>query len=215
MKNKTDFACIWSGGKDACLAMYRLIQAGYKVEYLVTMMEADGQLSRAHALPLHLLQTQAKALGLPLLAQPADDYKKAYLEALAFLKTHDINNAVFGDIDLQAHRDWQEEIGEIADFNMLFPLWEEAHEKLVYEFIDAGFKTVIIAVKEDLLDDSFLGKRLDKTTIKNLEDKGVDICGEDGEFHTFVIDGPIFSHEVAINQGGIFSKNGYRFLSFN
>ena len=206
------FVCVWSGGKDACLAMHRMSLSGSRPQQLLTMMEADGVTSRAHALPLKLLEEQASALGLPLLAQSATDYKEAYLSALATLKTKGISDAVFGDIDLQAHKDWQQEVGEIAGFNMHFPLWEEEHESLVYEFLEAGFETVIIAIKQDQLDKSFLGKTLNHATIKLLEKEGVDICGEGGEFHTFVVYGPMFSKRVNLKPKGSFSKNGYDFL---
>lgn len=208
------FVCVWSGGKDACLAMYRMSLSGVQPSYLLTMMEADGVTSRAHALPLELLERQAEALGLPFLAQPATDYKQAYLDALARLKTHGINDAVFGDIDLQAHKDWQEEIGELAGFTMHFPLWEEGHEKLVHEFLEAGFETVIVAVKHEVLDASFLGRTLNYKTLKDLESMGIDICGEGGEFHTFVVDGPLFSNRVELQAKGYFSKKGYEFLKF-
>ena len=206
------FASSWSGGKDACLATYRMIQAGNKPQFLLTMMEADGKHSRAHALPRKLLQEQADALGIPLLSQAADNYKDSYIKALNALKTKGIKDAVFGDIDLQAHKDWQEEIAEIVGFKMHFPLWEESHEKLVYEFIDAGFITTIIAVQQGVLEQAFLGRKLDRETLAELEEKGIDICGEGGEFHTFVTDGPIFSKAVNLEPKGMFSQNGYDFL---
>jgi len=206
------FVSAWSGGKDACLATYRMMQQGHKPKALLTMMEADGQSSRAHALPLRLLKSQAGSLNIPLFAQAADDYKKSYLEALTQLKNEGIKDAVFGDIDLQAHRDWQEEMADIVDYKMHFPLWEEPHENLVYEFVDAGFKTIIIAVQQGVLDKAYLGRLLNRETLQELEKSGVDICGEGGEFHTFVVDGPIFSKEVTIKPNGIFSQNGYDFL---
>ncbi len=206
------FASSWSGGKDACLATYRMIQAGNKPQFLLTMMEADGKHSRAHALPRDLLQAQADALGIPLLSQAADNYKDSYIEALNTLKTKGIKDAVFGDIDLQAHKDWQEGIAEIVGYSMHFPLWEESHEKLVYEFIDAGFITTIIAVQQGVLEQAFLGRKLDRETLAELKEKGIDICGEGGEFHTFVTYGPIFHKAVAIKPKGVFSQNGYDFL---
>ena len=206
------FASSWSGGKDACLATYRMIQAGNKPQFLLTMMEAGGEHSRAHALPRKLLQTQADALGIPLIAQAADNYKDSYIEALNSLNEKGVNNAVFGDIDLQAHKDWQEEIAEIVGFTMHFPLWEESHEKLVYEFIDAGFITTIIAVQQGVLEQNFLGRTLDRKTLIELEAKGIDICGEGGEFHTFVTYGPMFSKAVSIEPKGILSQNGYDYL---
>lgn len=206
------FASSWSGGKDACLATYRMIQAGNEPRFLLTMMEADGKHSRAHALPRKLLQAQADALNIPLFTQAADNYKDSYIEALNTLKTKGITDAVFGDIDLQAHKDWQEEIAEIVGFTMHFPLWEEPHDKLVYEFIDAGFITTIIAVQQGVLGQEFLGRALDQETLAELEGRGIDICGEGGEFHTFVTDGPIFSQAVTIRTTGIFSQNGYDFL---
>ena len=209
-----DFAVSWSGGKDACLALYRMKQAAHAPKFLLTMMEKDGLTSRAHALPLVLLQQQADALGIPFIPQPADDYKSSYIEALKSLKADGVADIVFGDIDLQAHRDWQEEIAQIVNCNMHFPLWEESHEKLVYEFIDAGFETTIIAVQQGVLEPSFLGRKLDAPTLKELEKIGVDICGEGGEFHSFVTNGPLFSNEVRLDSNGTFTKNGYDFLRF-
>ncbi len=208
----TDFVSSWSGGKDACLATYRMIQSGHKPKALLTMMEADSLHSRAHALPVNLLKAQAAALNIPLITQAADDYKKCYIEALNQLKKSGIKDAVFGDIDLQAHKDWQEEIGELVGYKMHFPLWEESHQKLVYEFVDAGFNTVIIGVKQDVLEQDFLGKTLNYETLESLDKKGIDICGEGGEFHTFVTDGPIFEQGLTLEPKGVFSQNGYDFL---
>jgi len=209
----TDFVCSWSGGKDACLALYRMMQQGHQPKYLLTMMQADGKTTRAHALAVNILQEQANSLGISLITQAAENYKKSYVSALEKLKTKGITDAVFGDIDLQAHRDWQEEIAELTGYEMHFPLWEESHETLVHEFIDAGFKSVIIAVQQKSLGRKFLGKVLNAETLGLLEEEGVDICGEGGEFHTLVVDGPIFSAKVEINPtGDTFSDFGYDFL---
>ena len=130
----------WSGGKDACLALYRAMQTGHQPQALLTMLEADGSRSRAHALRPEVLQQQAAAMGLPLIMPSVrwEGYRPVYVQALSEAKAQGAEALISGDIDLQAHRDWLEEVGEEVGLNVLFPLWEDTHSALLEEFHAVG-----------------------------------------------------------------------------
>lgn len=207
----------WSGGKDACLALYRAMQTGHQPQALLTMLEADGSRSRAHALRPEVLQQQAAAMGLPLIMPSVtwEGYRPVYVQALSEAKAQGAEALISGDIDLQAHRDWLEEVGEEVGLNVLFPLWEDTHSALLEEFHAVGFTTHIIAVKLGVLDESWLGRKLDAQAMHELETIDVDVCGEGGEFHTFVTDGPLFSRPLNIRALGSFTgEYNYTFLNF-
>lgn len=208
----------WSGGKDACLALYRSIQAGHQPHALLTMLEADGLRTRAHALPVAVLQQQAAAMGLPLITPPVtwEGYRPVYVQALNAAKQQGAEALISGDIDLWAHRDWLEAIGVETGLQVLFPLWDNAHPLLLEEFLAAGFTTHIIAVKQGVLDASWLGRKLDAQAMQELAVLGVDVCGEGGEFHTFVTDGPLFAYPLKMVPTGSFDgEHRYTFLDFH
>ncbi|OQX06416.1 MAG: hypothetical protein BWK73_30950, partial [Thiothrix lacustris] len=183
------------------------MQTGHQPQALLTMLEADGSRSRAHALRPEVLQQQAAAMGLPLIMPSVtwEGYRSVYVQALSEAKAQGAEALISGDIDLQAHRDWLEEVGEEVGLNVLFPLWEDTHSALLEEFHAVGFTTHIIAVKLGVLDESWLGRKLDVQAMHELEAIGVDVCGEGGEFHTFVTDGPLFSHPLNIRALGSFA----------
>lgn len=208
----------WSGGKDACLALYRALQAGHEPHALLTMLEADGLRTRAHALPVAVLQQQAAALGLPLITPSVtwEGYRPVYVQALNAAKAQGAEALISGDIDLWAHREWLDDIGVETGLQVLFPLWDDPHQMLLEEFLAAGFTTHIIAVKQGVLDASWLGRKLDRQAMQELEACGVDVCGEGGEFHTFVTDGPLFSRPLRIVPKGHFGgEYAYTFLDFH
>jgi uncharacterized protein (TIGR00290 family) len=217
----TDFFCSWSGGKDACLALYKMQLLGHQPKGLLTMLDETGQHSLAHHLPKTLIEQQANALGLQSFTQAKhkNDYQGAYLKALTHYQKQGLNHLVLGDIDLQAHRDWQETQGQLANITPLFPLWLQDHKQLVLEFIEAGFTAVIISVLPNKLSSDFLGRELDLNTIKELEKLGVDVCAEGGEFHTFVTNGPIFSKAIELDVSKAKLRtdgdHGYHYLDFS
>lgn len=213
------FAASWSGGKDACLALYLLMQAGHQPQFLLTMMHENGQTSRAHNLPSWLIEAQAAAIGVPAFQQASDKlrYKDNYLNALTHLKAQGIDSIALGDIDLQAHRDWQQVQTHTVDVTPLFPLWQLPHRTLVDELIAVGFKAVIMAVHPEKAPESLLGQVLDHTTLAELDAHGIDVCAEGGEFHTVIIDGPIFKQPITLpkpilRQGAEF---GYSYLDYS
>lgn len=189
--------CSWSGGKDSCLALNRALKSGYAVSHLVTMFDETGERSRSHAVSLDVMRAQAESLGLELSAPIASwqDYQTVFIEELKRLKAQRLDAAIFGDIDLQAHRDWEEKVCAAAEIEAVLPLWDEKRLDLVNEFIAEGFKSVVICVNEEFLPKEFCGRVFDREFINDLPE-GVDACGENGEFHTFVFDGKLFKNPV-------------------
>ena len=209
------FFASWSGGKDSYLALQRAVTAGGRLGALLTMTEADGRRSKSHALPISLLRRQAAALGVPLVLRGAswDDYEAAFLDGLAELRDeHALGVGVFGDIDLQPHRDWVERVCGEAGLRACLPLWLAPRRALLDELFESGVSATIVVVDTERLDERFLGRRLDAALVPELEDAGVDACGEEGEFHTVVTDAPLFAAPVALTARGTVAIDQYRFV---
>ncbi len=189
--------CSWSGGKDSCLALDRAVKNGYQITHLLTMFDETGERSRSHAVSLEVMRAQAESLNLKLVAPIASwqNYEKVFIEELVKLKSQNVEAAIFGDIDLQAHRDWEEKVCAAAEIEAVLPLWNENRLDIVNEFLVEGFRSVVICVNEKYLPKEFCGRVFDRQFIKDLP-TGVDACGENGEFHTFVFDGKSFKNPV-------------------
>jgi len=190
--------CSFSGGKDSCLALWRAQQQGIDVRSLLVMLEETGERSRSHALPPSLIELQARSLGLALVARNASwrSYEEVFIAALRDLRAQGHEIAIFGDIDLQAHRDWEERACASAGIDALLPLWGQDRRAIARAVIDEGFQAIVVCVDSRFLPDEFCGRPYDAAFIDDLPD-GVDACGENGEFHTFVYDGPNFITPVA------------------
>lgn len=209
-----EFFCSWSGGKDSCLALYRAVRQGGVARRLLTMLSEDGLRSRSHGLPPQVIAAQAAAMNLPWLTGCAgwDGYEAVFLARLAELRADGLADGVFGDIDLEPHRQWVERVCGAREITAHLPLWQEARRDLLAEFIGAGFSATIVAVSDARLPTSFLGRVLDWQTVAELEAAGVDACGEEGEFHTVVTAGPLFSAPLALKHGAVVGHSGYSFL---
>lgn len=197
MKN---IACSWSGGKDCCFALMEAKSMGYTPKVLLSMVDEDLKTSRSHGLPVSILEEQAEAMNLTLLATPSsrNDYEQNFIKALKCLKTDfEIETIVFGDIDLIAHYEWLERVCRIAGIEPVFPLWNRKREVLAKEIVNSGIKSMIVSCNERL-GESYLGKIYSSELIEELKPMSVCPCGEDGEFHSFVIDGPLFQYQVSI-----------------
>ncbi len=192
----------WSGGKDSCLALQRARQNGMAVALLITAMDEAGVWSRSHGVPAALMQAQAASLGLPLTFYQTtwQTYEAQFIATLQSAHANGIRFAVFGDIDLQAHRDWEEKVCAAASLEAVLPLWQQDRQSLVDEFLQAGFKAIVVCVNGRFLGQEFCGREFDAAFLADLP-AGVDACGENGEFHTFVYDGPGFAHPVACQRG--------------
>ena len=194
----SDFSFVsWSGGKDSCLALWRSQQSGFKVTHLLTALEETGSRVRSHGVSVQLMRAQAAALKLDIefLSASWKEYEYQFIEKLTFLKSLGIQSGIFGDIDLIAHREWEEKVCGAAGIAACLPLWNEDRLSLVSEFFHAGFKARVSCVDGRFLDDTFVGCEFDQSFIDRLP-SGVDACGENGEFHTFVYDGPNFINPV-------------------
>ena len=190
----------WSGGKDCMLACYRALrQPEIEVAFLLNMLTENGERSLSHHLPADLLQGQADALGIPILQRKASrkEYEKEFKQAIADLKEQGVEGGVFGDIDLRPHRDWIERVCREMDIKAFFPLWDDKREDLLEEFIAAGFKSRIVVTDPALLGEEWLGCEIDRDFMRKMEAlPQLDACGEKGEYHTFVYDGPVFRSPV-------------------
>jgi len=208
------FFCSWSGGKDSCLALYHALQAGGMPRALLTILTEDGVTSRSHALPKRLIEAQADSLGLNPFFRSAswDAYEAEFIAALHEFKQAGIAVGVFGDIDVDAHREWVQRVCGVAGIVPVHPLWKRDRSGLLEEFIVLGFAARIVVVDERKLSVRFLGKTIEVQTLAEMEEAGCDPSGELGEYHTVVTDGPIFSAQVEIRSAGHRREAGYGFL---
>lgn len=215
-KNKK-FIASYSGGKDSTLALYKAMQEGTDIGIIV-MMEEDGERSRAHSLFPAVLKAQAEAIGLPLFIDATnwEDYEKVFVGKLKEAKELGAEVLVTGDIDVPEENCWHERVTNGVGLKVGMPLWRKSHKEVVEEFIKLGFITKVVTVnlnkgmkKEDL------GRILDFNYMRELEERGIDPCGEAGEFHTTVIAGPLFNKELKVKHGGIIEDGEYMYLTLD
>ena len=209
-----NFVTSWSGGKDSCYAMMQAIKKGLTPKVLLNMMNENGKISRSHGLPLSILNQQAQKMQLPIETVPATwgDYEEKFITILKSLKAkYDLEAAVFGDIDLQAHRDWEEKVCQAASLKAVLPLWQQDRIALVNEMIENGIETMIVSCNT-IMGESYLGEILTKELALELLEKGIDPCGENGEFHTMVINCPLFSDKITLPAFTTTVHNDYCFV---
>jgi diphthine-ammonia ligase len=208
------FFCSWSGGKDSCLALYDAIEMGGKPQQLLTMFSDQGDRSRSHGLPRRVIEAQAELIGLPLTIAQASwaDYERVFIETIAPFKVDGVTHGVFGDIDLEPHRDWCVKVCTKTELIACHPLWQISRHELLDRFLNYGFEAMIISVKQGVLDSNFLGQLLTQDVIAEFESIGIDACGENGEYHTIVTNGPLFSAPLRLVQNDQVDRDGYCFL---
>jgi diphthine-ammonia ligase len=192
--------CSWSGGKECSMALYEAQASGIMVTHLLNMVSEDGVHSRTHGLDSSLLTLQAKAIGLPVIQKTTswDGYEETFKGALKHLKQEGITTGIFGDIDLMQHKEWVERVCADCGIRPVLPLWERNREELLSAFIGKGFRAIIVATDAKFLNEDWLGREIDADFIKEAASLGtIDLCGEKGEYHTFVYAGPIFKAPLA------------------
>lgn len=209
-----------SCGKDSALALHYARKAGLDVRWQITMLEESGETSRSHGLPLALVKAQAAALGLELIAPSAGwkTYEEAFVGALKTCKDLGASVAVFGDIDLEPHREWEDRVCKSVGLEAVLPLWGKSRVGLAKEVISLGFKAVVCTIDRRHVPDDLCGADYNEDFLSKLPES-VDKCGENGEFHTFVADGPSFSRSVPFRLDGFadytsppeYGSIGYRF----
>lgn len=190
--------CSWSGGKDSCFALMQAMQLGYTPKVLLNVLNEEGKISRSHGIPSSILEAQARAGRLPvhLISSSWQDYEMNFTTALGILnEKYQLTHAVFGDIDLQPHRDWEEKVCANAGLTAVLPLWQQDRRNLVLQMLEAGIQTMIVSCNETM-GEKYIGRVITPSLVDELESMGIDACGENGEFHTLVLDCPLFDHPV-------------------
>ena len=210
-----NFLCSWSGGKDSCYAFFKAMQLGYTPKVLLNVMNEFGDRSRSHGIPKGILEAQAKALNLPIhfFNSTWNAYEVNYIENLQKLvKEYPINYSVFGDIDIESHRAWEEKVSDAVNLKAVLPLWQGNRKQLVLDMIEAGLEAIIVSCNMDL-GSNFLGRTIDASIIEEFENMGVDACGENGEFHTLVVNAPFFKHPIDVKIEEKVVSSNYNFAN--
>ncbi len=199
MIERIEAFCCWSGGKESALSFYLSKGLGICITHLINMISEDGRHSRSHGINPELLRRQAELMKVPIIQQKAswENYEDEFKKAVSEIKGKGAHTGVFGDIDLQEHRDWIEKVCGEMEIQPILPLWGLKREDLLLKFIEAGFKAIVVTVDSEFLDEGWLGREINEEFITDLEKLGnIDLCGERGEYHTFVYDGPIFDRAI-------------------
>jgi uncharacterized protein (TIGR00290 family) len=207
----------WSGGKDSCLALHEIKNEGkYRVAALLTTVTRDYDRISMHGVRRVLLEKQATNLGLPLhqilISKGAtnDEYEAKMVEAFSEYRETGIDSVVFGDLFLEDIRAYREQFLARNNMRGLFPVWKRDTAAFIREFLDLGFRAVVTCVDSKVLDQSFAGRLIDESFLSSLPQQ-VDPCGENGEFHSFVFDGPIFSAPVKFSLGETVLRESFWF----
>ena len=208
------FIISWSGGKDSALAYFRAVQEGHAPFGLLTMFEEGGARSRSHGLPPEVLEAQAERMGMPLDTGSAgwQTYEAEFKEKLRSFREKGIDLCVFGDIDLEGHKEWAEQVAESVGMEAHHPLWQEPRKSLLHQLIKEEFEAVITVVDTERMSERFLGRTLTAELMEELESLGIDACGEEGEFHTVIVDGPIFVERVPLVFGEVLETGQHKML---
>lgn len=188
-----EFAVSWSGGKDSALALYEARSRGLHISCLLTMFAPDG-FTLSHRIPRKIVLQQAQALGLPLVEGVAtwETYEAEFLRVLLQLKEKGTSGCIFGDIDIEEHIQWCQNICRKAGLISLHPLYENTQNQLLERFLTLDFVSVIILVQLDKLGAEYIGKLLNTDLIGKFTKMGISPAGEYGEYHTLIVNGPIF-----------------------
>ena len=199
----------WSGGKDSSLCLHYIQQdKSYSIDCLLTSVNSVHDRISMHGVRRSLLEAQARSIGLPLQTielpeQPGmNEYEQAMMHKVSGLKSEGYTHAVFGDIFLEDLKRYREEKLATMAMQGVFPLWKISTSALMQQFLQLGFKAIIVCVNEKFLDKSFCGRLIDESFVQDLPDN-VDVCGENGEYHSYVFDGPVFKHPIPFTKGEI------------
>ncbi|MDP4265492.1 MAG: diphthine--ammonia ligase [Bacteroidota bacterium] len=196
----------WSGGKDSSYALYKVLQEGvYEVKYLLSTFNGNYNRLSMHGVREELIEAQAESIGIPLLkvyvyeASNAE-YEKQMEETLLRIKKEGIDTVLYGDIFLEDLREYREKKMAPLAMQCVFPIWKTDTRWMLNDFIAQGFKTIVCCINDGYLNEDWCGRLIDEAFIRELPSV-VDPCGENGEFHTFCFDGPVFKKAIPVTRG--------------
>ena len=211
--SKTKAFMSWSGGKDAALSLHRVLQdKKYTVDCLLTNVNASVDRISMHGVRRELLKEQSKSIGIDLQTVELPDqpemsiYEELMKAKISTLREQGYETALFGDIFLEDLRAYRENQLSAAGMQCAFPLWKIPTATLMKEFIQLGFKAIVVCVNSQLLSSDFCGRLIDESFIKDLP-SDVDLCGENGEYHSFVFDGPLFKYPIDYKKGAVVQRS--------
>jgi uncharacterized protein (TIGR00290 family) len=207
--SKPRAAVSWSGGKDSCAALTRSI-ASYDVVAMLTMFDENAARSRSHGLRPEVLAAQARCLGLRHAIGRCtwSTYDSTFSRALESLATDGITHVIFGDILFDEHRRWAERLCEPHGLEAVEPLFGSSTDELFDEWVSSGARAVIVTARAEYLDESWLGRELSRDMLPELKRRGVDLCGERGEYHTLVTDSPLFESALRVRYRERVQRSG-------
>lgn len=200
MNQKKKAVFNWSGGKDSALALQKVLQEEqFDVISLLTTVNEETLTSSIHSIPIDLLKLQAESIGIPLytvlFSQDFTNYDNKMLETVEYFKNQGVNHFIFGDIFLSDIKAYREKKLNPLGIEVVEPLWGKTSNEIISEFIKSGIKSKIIVAQADKLDQSFIGRDLDQNTVNSFPND-IDICGENGEYHTISYQGGLFKKEI-------------------
>jgi len=207
-----NFAISYSGGKDSALALYRMIEQGHTPVAMIATVNEEHSRSWSHGIQKEMLLAVSQSLNIPLLFAECstDNYAQIFSDCLRAAQSMGADSCVFGDIDIEGHRQWDEVRCQAVGLDCVLPLWQENREALVYEMLEVGFKTIIKVIDGSKLDPALLGQDLTTLLVQQFKQSGIDPCGENGEYHTFVYDGPIFKEPISLKVGEVVDLGVYK-----
>ncbi len=216
MKAKRNAIFVWSGGKDSALALHHVLaEKQFEVKYLLTTINSQFKRVSMHGVREELIEKQVKSIGLLLIKMYVkednnEEYDENMREVLLKAKTEGIHHVIFGDIFLEDLREYRENNLAKVGMEAVFPLWKKDTKELIQEFLNLGYKTISCCINDAWLDETYIGMDVDAKFIQSLP-ASVDPCGENGEFHTFCYEGPIFKQKISFSIG----EKVYKLLADN
>ncbi|WHY75496.1 diphthine--ammonia ligase [Neobacillus sp. WH10] len=209
----------WSGGKDCCLALDTLIKQGYEIVSLLTTVPTELGRTFGHGERTEMIKLQGEALSIPVyfIECSYEDYTDQFVQTIQFLKNQErITGIAYGDLYLEGHREWGEKVADAASVEAIYPLWmeKEASIQALETYVRSGYEAVVIRVREDVLDESWLGRIINESFLQDVQKTTICPMGESGEYHSFVFDGPLFSKRIQLEQGEVFQLETTKKLEF-
>ncbi|WP_430064439.1 diphthine--ammonia ligase [Neobacillus sp. NRS-1170] len=212
-------ALSWSGGKDGCMALHHLIEQDHEISCLLTTVPVEIGRTFGHGEKTEIITLQGKALNIPVhfIECSFESYTDDFIRSLLHLKErYELSGIAYGDLYFDPHREWGEKVAEAAGIESIYPLWMKQEDSLqaLEDFVQSGYEAVVIRVREDVLDESWLGRKIDSSFVKEIQETKSCPMGEAGEYHTFVYDGPLFSKTIQLEKGKIISLETTKKLEF-